>query len=133
MRQSKRATRAEKLRIQALKADDQDAYMRMVEKSKNNRLTMLLEKTNKLLVHLGAAVQRQKDAEHDGIEPVNKSEDEVPEFSPSKSGALGNSVQDEVEDVDDMEPNQGGKTGDLLEGQRQYNSLIHSIEEKVNQ
>ncbi|ONK81017.1 uncharacterized protein A4U43_C01F24340 [Asparagus officinalis] len=63
-RQRQRATHAEKLRSQALKADDQEAYMKMVEESKNERLTMLLGKTNELLVRLGAAVQRQKDAEH---------------------------------------------------------------------
>lgn len=84
--------------------------MRMVEESKNERLTMLLGKTNELLVRLGAAVQRQKDAEHDGIEPLNELET----------------------DMIDVEPDQDGKPGDLLEGQRQYNSVIHSIQEKVN-
>ena len=52
-RQRQRATRAEKLRFQALKADDQEAYMRMVKESKNERLTLLLEETNKLLVIIG--------------------------------------------------------------------------------
>lgn len=99
--------------------------MRMVEESKNERLTMLLGKTNELLVRLGAAVQRQKDAEHDGIEPLNDLETDMPDYSPSKTGK---------EDVDliDVEPDQDGKHGDLLEGQRQYDSVIHSIQEKVN-
>ncbi|KAK1380108.1 putative ATP-dependent DNA helicase CHR12 [Heracleum sosnowskyi] len=125
-RQRQRASRAEKLRIQALKADDQEAYMRMVEESKNERLTMLLGKTNELLVRLGAAVQRQKDAEHDGIEPLTELETDMPDYSPSKTGK---------EDVDmiDVEPEQDGKPGDLLEGQRQYNSVIHSIQEKVTE
>ncbi|GFP86141.1 protein trichome birefringence-like 11 [Phtheirospermum japonicum] len=50
----------EKLRFQALKADDQEAYTKMVEESKNERLTMLFGKTNVLLVRLGAVVWREK-------------------------------------------------------------------------
>ncbi|CAN6475338.1 unnamed protein product [Victoria cruziana] len=100
-RQRQRATRAERLRFQALKADDQEAYLRMVEESKNERLTTLLGKTNELLIRLGAAVQRQKDAEHADV----------------SESARGHSV----------------KTNDLLEGQRTYNSVIHSIQEKVTE
>ncbi|KAL3648914.1 putative ATP-dependent DNA helicase chr12 [Castilleja foliolosa] len=69
-----RATRAEKLRFQALKDEDQEAYMKMVEESKNERLTMLLGKTNDLLVLLGAAVQREKNVAHDGVEPLDVSD-----------------------------------------------------------
>ena len=130
-RQRQRATRAEKLRFQALKADDQEAYMKMVEESKNERLTMLLGKTNDLLVRLGAAVQRQKDSEHDGIGPLKDLDAELPELSASKSGTPGDSLPEEDADIVDTESSHGIKTGDLLEGQRQYNSVIHSIQEKV--
>ncbi|XP_047319320.1 probable ATP-dependent DNA helicase CHR12 [Impatiens glandulifera] len=130
-RQRQRATRAEKLRFQALKADDQEAYMRMVEESKNERLTMLLGKTNELLQNLGAAVQRQKDAEHDKINPSKDTE--LPEFSGSKSEILVDLLPDEHADLIDAEPIGCPKPGDLLEGQRQYNSVVHSIEEKVTE
>ncbi|XP_052207411.1 probable ATP-dependent DNA helicase CHR12 [Diospyros lotus] len=130
-RQRQRATRAEKLRFQALKADDQEAYMKMVEESKNERLTMLLGKTNDLLVRLGAAVQRQKDAEHDGIGPLKDSDADLPDLSASKSGTPGDSLPEEDADLVDTESSLRVKTGDLLEGQRQYNSVIHSIQEKV--
>ncbi|KAJ6803828.1 putative ATP-dependent DNA helicase CHR12 [Iris pallida] len=122
-RQRQRATRAEKLRYQALKADDQEAYMRMVEESKNERLTMLLGKTNELLVSLGAAVQRQKDAEQtDAMDDLEGSEHEAPlEISSTKSDAV----------KEDSSPNVKAK--DLLEGQRQYNSAVHSIQEKVTE
>ncbi|KAA8527571.1 hypothetical protein F0562_034714 [Nyssa sinensis] len=130
-RQRQRATRAEKLRFQALKADDQEAYMRMVEESKNERLTMLLGKTNDLLVRLGAAVQRQKDAEHDGIKPLKES---GAELSASKSETPADSLPEEDADIIDIESDHHVKTGgDLLEGQRQYNSVIHSIQEKVTE
>ncbi|XP_019053192.1 PREDICTED: probable ATP-dependent DNA helicase CHR12 isoform X2 [Nelumbo nucifera] len=135
-RQRQRATRAEKLRFQALKADDQEAYMRMVEESKNERLTMLLGKTNDLLVCLGAAVQRQKDAEHfDGIEPLKGSEDDddASQLSTSKSETPRDLLPDEDVDLIDLDSDRRGKTGDLLEGQRQYNSVVHSIQEKVTE
>ncbi|XP_016434842.2 putative ATP-dependent DNA helicase CHR12 [Nicotiana tabacum] len=129
-RQRQRATRAEKLRLQALKADDQEAYMKMVEESKNERLTMLLGKTNELLGRLGAAVQRQKDADHDGIEPMEGSDAEM---APSKTGTPGQSLPEEEKDVLDNEPTRDVKTSDLLEGQRKYNSAVHSIQEKVTE
>ncbi|KAK7280168.1 hypothetical protein RJT34_25230 [Clitoria ternatea] len=131
-RQRQRATRAEKLRFQALKADDQEAYMRMVKESKNERLTVLLEETNKLLVNLGAAVQRQKDSKHsDGIEPLEDSEADLPESDASKNGISKESPLDE--DIDMVDSDHNGDSSDLLEGQRQYNSAIHSIQEKVTE
>ncbi|KAG8370177.1 hypothetical protein BUALT_Bualt14G0090100 [Buddleja alternifolia] len=127
-----RATRAEKLRFQALKADDQEAYMKMVEESKNERLTMLLGKTNDLLVRLGAAVQRQKDAGHDSIGPLQVSDTDLPELSASRTDTPAQSIPEDDEEVGD-ESHDKGKTGDLLEGQRKYNSVVHSIEEKVTE
>lgn len=132
-RQRQRASRAEKLRFQALKSDDQEAYMRMVEESKNERLTMLLGKTNDLLVRLGAAVQRQKDAEHDGIEPLNGLDADLPEVSASNVKTPEDSILVGDADIVERVPDRGVKTGDLLEGQRQYNSVIHSIQEKVTE
>lgn len=128
-RQRQRATRAEKLRFQALKADDQEAYMRMVEESKNERLTMLLGKTNELLVSLGAAVQRQKDAEHfDGPEALKREG-----LSKLKAETPTESPLEEDTDSVDQEPGQNAMANDLLEGQRQYNSAVHSIQEKVTE
>ena len=100
----------------------------MVKESKNERLTTLLEETNKLLVNLGAAVQRQKDSKHsDGIEPLEDSEVDLPESDASKNEK--ESPLDE--DIDMIDSDHNGDTSDLLEGQRQYNSAIHSIQEKV--
>ncbi|KAK6254997.1 SNF2 [Theobroma cacao] len=131
-RQRQRATRAEKLRFQALKADDQEAYMRLVKESKNERLTMLLAETNKLLVNLGAAVQRQKDAKvSDGIEDLKDLDSDSPEVEASKDGTPQDSPPEEVTDATDSDQNDD--SSDLLEGQRQYNSAIHSIQEKVTE
>ncbi|KAJ3669650.1 hypothetical protein LUZ60_011600 [Juncus effusus] len=118
-RAKQRVTRAEKLRFQALKADDQEAYLKMVEESKNERLKMLLGKTNDLLVRLGAAVQRQKDSEHvvRKIE-VDRKDDEL---------------DGEDDDVADEFDDEGERGGDLLKGQREYNATVHTIQEKVSE
>lgn len=100
--------------------------MRLVKESKNERLTMLLSETNKLLVNLGAAVQRQKDPKHsDGIEDLDS---DSPELDASKDGTSRDSP---LEDIDATDSDQNDESSDLLEGQRQYNSAIHSIQEKV--
>ncbi|KAG0485560.1 hypothetical protein HPP92_009639 [Vanilla planifolia] len=130
-RQRQRATRAEKLRFQALKADDQEAYMRLVEESKNERLTMLLGKTNELLVGLGAAVQRQKDAEHsDEVEASKRPDTDIPSLSKAGTPEL---ILDNDKDIVDVNSSQQFMTNDLLEGQRKYDSAVHSIQEKVTE
>lgn len=93
--------------------------MRMVKESKNERLTLLLEETNKLLVNLGAAVQRQKDSKHaEGIEALKDSEGDLTELE---------------EDLDIIDSDRNDDSSDLLKGQRQYNSAIHSIQEQVRE
>ncbi|CAH2072376.1 unnamed protein product [Thlaspi arvense] len=111
-RQSKRATRAEKLRIMALKSDDQEAYMKLAKESKNEKLTLFLEETNKIFLSLGAAVQRQKDAKL--TQGIN-----IPEGSESD------------QDIEIIEADNNDDSNDLLQGERQYNLGIHSEQEKV--
>lgn len=104
--------------------------MRLVKESKNERLTILLEETNKLLVNLGAAVQRQKDAKQsDGIETSKGSESDLSEVDAPKDGTPQDSFPDKDVEITDSDNNDD--SNDLLEGQRQYNSAIHSIQEKV--
>ncbi|CAM6084117.1 unnamed protein product [Calypogeia fissa] len=160
-KQRQRVSRAERLRFQALKADDQEAYMRMVEESKNERLTTLLSKTDELLQRLGAMVQIQKDADPEDNLKKEKQKDKVKEtgvesLTGDREEANGR-VSEEIatsraidgerrihgsnealspEDDDEMsdaELDASGKKRDLMEGQRQYNSAVHSIEEQVTE
>lgn len=48
--------------MQALKSDDQEAYLKLVEESKNSRLHDLLDKTDDILAQLGKKLQKQKEA-----------------------------------------------------------------------
>ncbi|EFJ21556.1 hypothetical protein SELMODRAFT_176282 [Selaginella moellendorffii] len=127
-KQKQRATRAERLRYQALRADDQEAYMRMVEESKNERLTTLLSKTDDLLQRLGAMVQEQKDT--DPVEAFNKRDKHKDRNrdatkDPSSLSSPKSKPESGKGDVDT-------KKRDYLEGQRQYNSAVHQIEEQAS-
>lgn len=132
-KQRKRATRAERLRVQALKADDQEAYLRMVAESKNERLTTLLAKTDDLLQRLGAMVQKQKDAEPEDVfrrEKRGKKDQDL--ASPRGKDKKGSKeLRSQAEGAHGTEGGMSGKTRDYQDGQRQYNSAVHSIEEKV--
>lgn len=99
--------------------------MRMVEESKNERLTTLLSRTDDLLQRLGAMVQKQKDAEPEDAFILKK--DKVVRGHPKDTTTLKESSQEN----DGVDTEVGAKKRDLLEGQRQYNSAVHSIEEKV--
>lgn len=103
--------------------------MKMVEESKNERLKMLLDKTNELLEGIGKAVQRQKDAEHvsqpEGSEVPKGSESE--DCSGVKSESPGESPSDD--DADFAGPADESK----FNAGRRLDFTVHSIEEKVQQ
>ncbi|OEL32478.1 putative ATP-dependent DNA helicase CHR12 [Dichanthelium oligosanthes] len=128
LRARQRISRQEKNRLNLLKIGDQVAYMRMVEESKNERLKMLLDKTNELLEGIGKAVQRQKDAEHvsqpEGIE-VPKGAESDSQISDVKNESPGESPSDDDADLpaDESKFNAG----------RRLDFTVHSIEEKVTE
>jgi hypothetical protein len=116
----------------ALKNGDQEAYMRMVEESKNERLKMLLDKTNELLEGIGKAVQRQKDAEHvsqpEALEvPKGSESDDCSQMSGIKSESPEGSPSD-----DDVDPPESVNESKFNAGRR-LDSTVHSIEEKVKE
>lgn len=129
VRARQRITRQEKSRINLLKIGDQEAYMRMVEESKNERLKMLLDKTNELLEGIGKAVQRQKDAEHvsqpEGCEAPkgSESEDCLGVKSESAEESPSNDDPDLPRSADESKFNAG----------RRLDFTVHSIEEKVTE
>uniref|UniRef100_A0A0D9WCP5 DNA helicase n=1 Tax=Leersia perrieri TaxID=77586 RepID=A0A0D9WCP5_9ORYZ len=130
LRARQRILRIEKSRLQVLKTGDQEAYLRMVEESKNERLKLLLEKTNELLEGIGKAVQRQKDAEH-----VSHPEgSEVPKGSESDeiSGLKIESPEEESQSDADADHHGSADHNKFNAGHR-LDSTVHSIEEKVTE
>lgn len=72
---SRRLERTAKERLQALKANDEEAYMKLLDQTKDTRITHLLKQTNSFLASLASAVKdqqkeakAQKGIEDDGID-----------------------------------------------------------------
>jgi ATP-dependent helicase STH1/SNF2 len=60
--EQRRAERAAKERLKALKADDEETYKKLVSEAKNDRLKHLLEQTDSYLKKLAEAVKEQQNA-----------------------------------------------------------------------
>ena len=100
--------RMTKKRLKALKENDMDAYMELVEQTKNTRLQHLLRETESYLKSLGELIVKQKEAVKDG---------KLDGASQRASGDAG--------DVQDKNAPLGVMTGDS------YNSMAHANKVKI--
>ncbi|KAJ3311910.1 hypothetical protein HDV04_003518 [Boothiomyces sp. JEL0838] len=91
-------------RLNALKANDEEAYMRLLDKTKDTRITTILEQTNQFLTTLTNAVEKQKSS----VQEVD-----VSVLPPSASISLR---EDEEE-----------------EGVRDYYATAHRIQEEIHE
>jgi ATP-dependent helicase STH1/SNF2 len=69
--EQKRIERTAKQRLQALKANDEDAYLKLLDQAKDTRITHLLKQTDGFLHQLAASVkaQQRQAAQMNGDEP----------------------------------------------------------------
>ena len=65
--EQKRIERISKERLKALKADDEEAYMKLIDTAKDTRITHLIRQTDAYLDSLAQAVMAQQ-SEHGGLE-----------------------------------------------------------------
>lgn len=75
--ESKKMEKTAKQRLQALKANDEEAYIKLLDQTKDHRITHLLKQTNSFLDSLAKAVKVQQ-AEQDEVE--EETEDTVDEL-----------------------------------------------------
>ncbi|KAL8815489.1 MAG: hypothetical protein Q9223_005370 [Gallowayella weberi] len=75
--EQKRVERTAKQRLQALKANDEETYLKLLGQAKDSRISHLLKQTDGFLKHLAASVKQQQrnSAEHYG--DANMPEDDV--------------------------------------------------------
>lgn len=71
--ESKKLEKTAKQRLQALKANDEEAYIKLLDQTKDHRITHLLKQTNTFLDSLTQAVRVQQ-AEHDEAEDDSQAE-----------------------------------------------------------
>ncbi|KAF9874137.1 hypothetical protein CkaCkLH20_08509 [Colletotrichum karsti] len=77
--EQKRIERTAKQRLQALKANDEEAYLKLLDEAKDTRITHLLRQTDGFLRQLAASVksqQRKAQAEQFGDEDIQEDEEE---------------------------------------------------------
>jgi ATP-dependent helicase STH1/SNF2 len=110
--EQKRIERISKERLKALKADDEEAYMKLIDTAKDTRITHLLSQTDSYLDSLAAAVVAQQN--NDGPLEVIDQDD-----GPTNEATFGGRV-----DADDEAPKDSKKVD--------YYAVAHRIKEKVD-
>lgn len=108
--EQKRIERISKERLKALKADDEEAYMKLIDTAKDTRITHLLRQTDSYLDSLAQAVRAQQT---DGPEAFAHFEQEAEPASEATFGAVSSLADGEEKDKVD------------------YYAVAHKIREKV--
>lgn len=98
---AKRLERTAKERLQALKANDEEAYLKLLDQTKDTRITHLLRQTNSFLDSLAKAVK------------VQQHESKVMNDSSENNGSGMDEIDDEAREKID------------------YYSIAHRVEEKI--
>ena len=115
-------SRQEARRLQALRANDEEQYLRLVAESKNERLNTLLHKTAELLSTLENKIKAtQAAAAAAGEEGVLVEE--------HPNGAVGEAEGEEGGDGDGDDAMNGAE--ELLDRRRAYTDTAHAIQERI--
>ncbi|CCF56634.1 hypothetical protein KAFR_0B03370 [Kazachstania africana CBS 2517] len=111
--EQKRQERKAKERLQALKANDEEAYIKLLDQTKDTRITHLLKQTNAFLDSLTKAVKDQQKYTKDMIESHINEDSEGPE------GSMPNEpkYEDDEEEQENID----------------YYNVAHKIKEEITQ
>ncbi|KZT58531.1 hypothetical protein CALCODRAFT_432462 [Calocera cornea HHB12733] len=119
--EQKRIERISKERLKALKNDDEEAYLKLIDTAKDTRITHLLKQTDQYLDNLAAMVRAQQndDVHKEAIERELREQEDgdlVLETGPTSEATFGATRQDDpAEDS----------------GKVDYYAVAHSISERV--
>ncbi|KAI1324294.1 SNF2 family N-terminal domain-containing protein [Xylariaceae sp. FL0255] len=103
--EQKRIERTAKQRLQALKADDEEAYLKLLDQAKDTRITHLLKQTDGFLHQLASSVKAQQRqaaeryGDEVGVMPDEESDNDEEETGPSKKidyYAVAHRIREEV-------------------------------------
>jgi hypothetical protein len=117
-RENKERERAQRERIKALRDNNLDEYMKLINDTKNERIQALLAETDNYLHELGDKVRQQKDS----IKQTNGA-------SSSGGAAGGDSAEGEAVEGG-AEPPPVAK-GESHSERSAYNALTHSVTEEI--
>jgi hypothetical protein len=128
-REEARLKREEKERLRALKENDDEAYYKLVDQTKNKRLKDLLTQTDNYLRRLGAMVAMEKDGEFDRFsEKADGRSKEGREQREKELAAQQSALQKRVDALDQEQAPEVGAARDAG-----YYTLAHTVEEEVTQ
>jgi hypothetical protein len=137
----------ERDRIKALKDNDFDAYINMINTQKNSRLLQILEQTHKYLEQLGAKVNLQKldhqnkkkkiNGQKGGPSANGEENEDGGEEGEEEDGVAGGSGEN---NEDSKEAGGSSGTGDnekikmnLKNSSKIYYSITHTIQEEIKE
>ncbi len=104
--EQRRLERNAKQRLQALRANDEEAYIKLLDQTKDTRITHLLKQTNQFLGNLTQAVKDQQ------------------KYTREQVAAMGHSSADTSAKAEDDSGDEGGQKVD-------YYAIAHRIQEPV--
>lgn len=87
--EQKRIERTAKQRLQALKADDEETYLKLLGQAKDTRISHLLKQTDGFLKQLASSVKAQQRNQTNHYRPGNQQEEESSDESSDESGEEG--------------------------------------------
>ncbi|KAG5421442.1 STH1 [Candida metapsilosis] len=117
--ESKKLEKNAKQRLQALKANDEEAYLKLLDETKDHRITHLLKQTNQFLDSLTEQVKAQQDEANGILGTPRSASPEVMATTPAN-----------------MEDGTGGVLADSKEELREktdYYEVAHKVKEKVEE
>jgi SNF2 family DNA or RNA helicase len=120
-REQIRREREEKELLQALKANDEEAYLRLLEKKKNERLKLLLDQTDQYLREIGAAVEKEQEMDE---EEWIRSGDKTMKQDKSKDKLKEKEKEKEKEKTKEIEK---------ANERKPYFQKIHKIQEEIKE
>lgn len=109
-RERRRVEREAEARINALKDQNFEEYLRLAQETKNSRLMTLLESTDNIILDLSMKVQEQR----------------------GDSDATDTITREELQNIFAMRTD-SESTARIMQSQKKYNRLVHNIQENVQQ
>ena len=139
--EERRARREEQERIRALRANDEEAYLQLLDTAKSSRIMEVLQQTDRYLMQIGTKVQAQKDVVslNEAVEAqglvgerarlaARRAERENREHA-TQGPPTAAAVSTEVADAP---PADGQSLDDMRRRREEYYQLTHSISEVVD-
>lgn len=129
-KQQAREQRNQRERLEALKRNDEEGYLKLLEETKNGRLALLLKQTDDYLQKISEMIQGQKD--HDEIEEKKRELKEKQKGKGVGRGKKKDSSKDKDERDSEDEEKQAA-TNTIIANNKRYYTTAHTIEETTEQ